>query len=74
MQSNPKKVKFVLFVAIALAVALFVLSVSLIISINIKQQKIKQQQLELNKLNNQIEFYQNQPTQADDNNIATKEE
>jgi len=64
MQPNPKKVKLIIFLAITLIVVLFVSSVGLLISIFKTQNKIKQQEAEIDKLNNQIEYYkqlENQP-------------
>ena len=73
MQANPKKVKLVLFLAIALAVVLFVCSICLIVNINIKQKQILNQQTEITKLNNQLNYYQNQKDLSDDSNITVEE-
>ena len=64
MQANPRKVKLIIFLAITLIVILFASSIGLLISIFKTQNKIEQQEKEIDKLNNQIEYYkqlENQP-------------
>lgn len=57
MQANPKKVKLIIFSAIALVVTLFVCCIALLISIAATKSKIEKQNAEIEKLNNQIEYY-----------------
>lgn len=57
MQANPKKVKLIIFTAIALAIILTVSCIALLVSIAATQNKIKKQNAEIEKLNNQIEYY-----------------
>ena len=64
MQVNPKKVKLIIFSAIALFAVLFISCVALLISISTTKTKLKNQQSEIEKLNNQIKYYEqleNQP-------------
>ena len=57
MQANPKKVKLIIFTAIALAIILTVSCIALLVSIAATKNKIKKQNAEIEKLNNQIEYY-----------------
>lgn len=57
MQTNPRKVKLIIFSAIALIAILVVSCIALLISISSTQNKIKKQNAEIEKLNNQIEYY-----------------
>ena len=57
MQANPKKVKLIIFSAIALVAILIVSCTALLISISATKNKIKKQNAEIEKLNNQIEYY-----------------
>ena len=54
MQTNPKKIKFIIFLATLLLVALFSVSIYLIIKVNIANNKIKEQQEQIEKLEKQI--------------------
>ena len=74
MQANPKKVRLIIFSAIALIVILLVSCVALLISISNTKSKLNQQQSEIEKLNNQIKYYEqleNQPTP--DYNFSTED-
>ena len=74
MQANPKKVKLIIFSAIALIVILLVSCVALLISISSTKSKLNEQQAEIEKLNNQIKYYEqleNQPTP--DYNFSTED-
>lgn len=57
MQANPKKVKLIIFTAIALAIILTVSCIALLVSITATKNKIEKQNAEIEKLNNQIEYY-----------------
>ena len=74
MQANPKKVKLIIFSAIALVAILLISCIALLISISTTKSKLEQQQNEIEKLNNQIKYYEqleNQPTP--DYNFSTEE-
>jgi len=74
MQANPKKVKLIIFLAITLVAILLISCIALAISIFNTNNKIKNQKEEIEKLNNQIEYYrqlENQPNP--DFNFSTEE-
>lgn len=73
MPANPKKVKLVLFSAIALAVILFVCSIALIITINIKQQEIAKQKAEIIELENKLKNHKENNPDADNEIIITED-
>ena len=57
MQANQKKVKLIIFSAIMLIAILIISCVALLISITATKNKIERQNVEIEKLNNQIEYY-----------------
>ena len=74
MHANPKKVKLIIFLAITLVAILLTSCIALAISIFNTNNKIKKQKDEIEKLNNQIEYYrqlENQPNP--DINFSTEE-
>lgn len=73
MQASPKKVKLVLFSAILLAVILFVCSIALVVSIIKKQDQINKQEAQIEKLNNQLNYYTNNPP-TPDSSVEIEEE
>ena len=74
MQANPKKVKLIIFSAIALVVTLFVCCTALLISIAATKNKIEKQNAEIEKLNNQIEYYnQLEDVEQPDFNLTEEE-
>ena len=58
MQQKQRKIKLIIFSAILLVIVLFVSSICLTISINEKQKQIKKQQTEIDKLNNILNYYE----------------
>jgi len=74
MQANPKKVKLIIFLAITFIAILLTSCIALAISIFTTNNKIKQQQEEIEKLNNQIEYYHQLENQANpDLNFSTED-
>lgn len=74
MQANPKKVKLIIFLAITLVAILLVSCVALAVSIFTTNNKIKKQQEEIEKLNNQIKYYHQLENQDNpDFNFSTEE-
>ena len=74
MNANPKKVKLVLFSAIALAVVLFVCSIALTVLINIKQQQIDKQNIEITELENKLKGHEENSLDKGDIEIVEKGE
>ena len=74
MQANPKKVKLIIFLAITLVAILLISCIALAISIFNTNNKIKNQKEEIEKLNNQIEYYHQLENQDNpDINFSTEE-
>ena len=74
MQANPKKVKLIIFLAITLVAILLVSCIALTISIFNTNNKIKKQKEEIEKLNNQIEYYRQLENQeSPDINFSTED-
>ena len=74
MQANPKKVKLIIFLAITLVAILLVSCIALAVSIFTTKNKINEQQKEIEKLNNQIEYYRQLENQQNpDINFSTEE-
>lgn len=74
MQPNPKKVKLIIFLAITLVAILLVSCIALTISIFNTNNKIKKQKEEIEKLNNQIEYYHQLENQENpDFNFSTED-
>ena len=74
MQANLKKVKLIIFLAIMIIVILFVSCIALTISIFSTKNKINEQQKEIEKLNNQIEYYRQLDEQPNpDINFSTND-
>ena len=74
MQANPKKVKLIIFLAITLVAILLISCIALAVSIFTTNNKIKKQQEEIEKLNNQIEYYRQLENQHNpDINFSTEE-
>ena len=74
MQANPKKVKLIIFLAITLVAILLVSCIALTISIFNTNNKIKKQKEEIEKLNNQIEYYRQLENQENpDFNFSTED-
>lgn len=75
MQPNQKKIKLIIVLAITLIAFLLISSFVLLISISATQSKIAKQNAEIEKLNNQIKYYEQIKEQDDpDYNINTEEE
>ena len=75
MQMSPKKFKLIICSAILLIVALVAASISLLISINSIKNEIEKQNAEIEKLNNQIKYYEQiENIEQPDNNIIPGEE
>ena len=64
MQPN-KKVKLIIVLAITLIAFLLVSSIALLVSIFATQNKINEQNAEIEKLNNQIKYYEQIQNQED---------
>ena len=74
MQANPKKVKLIIFLAITLVAILFISCIALAISIFSTKNKINEQKKEIEKLNNQIEYYRQLENQENpDINFSTED-
>ena len=73
MKSSPKKVKLILFAAIALAVVLFICSIALIITINIKQQEIARQKAEITQLENKLKNHKEDNPDVDNEIVITED-
>jgi len=74
MQANPKKVKLIIFLAITFVAILLTSCIALAISIFNTNNKIKNQKEEIEKLNNQIEYYHQLENQDNpDINFSTEE-
>ena len=61
-----KKAKFFIFLAIAIIALLLIISIAQIVSINSKQREIDNQRLEIDRLNNELNYYENQKTDNND--------
>jgi cell division protein FtsL len=71
MQAN-RKVKLIIVLAITLIAFLLISSISLLVSIFATQNKINEQNAEIEKLNNQIKYYEQIQNQEEpDFNIET---
>ena len=71
MQAN-RKVKLIIVLAITLIAFLLISSISLLVSIFSTQNKINEQNAEIEKLNNQIKYYEQIQNQEEpDFNIET---
>ena len=57
MKNN--KIKFVIFLSIVLIITLLISSIALSILISKKQKEINKQEQEIEKLNNQLDYYKN---------------
>ena len=64
MQPN-KKVKLIIVLAITLIAFLLISSIALLVSIFATQNKINEQNAEIEKLNNQIKYYEQIQNQED---------
>ncbi len=57
MPTNQKKVKWIIFAAIALVVVLLALNVVMLISINNQNKKLEEQRQQIETLQNENEYY-----------------
>lgn len=64
--NQTKKTKLFIFLAIAIIALLLIISIAQIVSINSKQREIDSQRLEIDKLNNELNYYENQKTDNND--------
>lgn len=74
MKSNQSKIKLFIFLAITFILFLLVSSVALLVSISATQKTIKQQKAEIEKLENQIEYYKQLENQESPDYEITEEE
>ena len=58
--SQTKKTKLFIFLAIAIIALLLIISIAQIVSINNKQREIDSQRLEIDRLNSELNYYENQ--------------
>ncbi len=66
MKLSQTKIKSLIILAVVLVVGLLICSVIQIISINKKQSLIDSQEKQISKLQNELNYYQNQQSQNDD--------
>ena len=64
--SQTKKTKLFIFLAIMIIALLLIISIAQIVSINSKQREIDSQRLEIDRLNNELNYYENQKTDNND--------
>ncbi len=64
--NQTKKTKLFIFLAIAIIALLLIISIAQIVSINSKQREIDNQHLEIDRLNNELNYYENQKTDNND--------
>ena len=64
--NQTKKTKLFIFLAIAIIALLLIISNAQIVSINSKQREIDSQRLEIDRLNNELNYYENQKTDNND--------
>lgn len=64
--NQTKKTKLFIFLAIAIIALLLIISIAQIVSINSKQREIDNQRLEIDRLNNELNYYENQKTDNND--------
>ncbi len=64
--NQTKKTKLFIFLAIAIIALLLIISIAQIVSINSKQREIDSQRLEIDRLNNELNYYENQKTDNND--------
>ncbi len=69
MPKSTKQIKLFIFLAIALIALLLFISIVQIISINSKQQEIARQKAEIDRLNNELGYYQSNEDKNIDNEI-----
>lgn len=58
--TQAKKTKLILISAICIIVLLLIISVAQIVSINNKQRQLENQQIEIDRLNDELNYYENQ--------------
>lgn len=64
--NQTKKTKLFIFLAIMIIALLLIISIAQIVSINSKQREIDSQRLEIDRLNNELNYYENQKTDNND--------
>ena len=64
--NQTKKTKLFIFLAIMIIALLLIISIAQIVSINSKQREIDNQRLEIDRLNNELNYYENQKTDNND--------
>ena len=64
--NQTKKTKLFIFLATAIIALLLIISIAQIVSINSKQREIDSQRLEIDRLNNELNYYENQKTDNND--------
>ena len=58
--TQAQKTKLILISAICIIVLLLIISVAQIVSINDKQRQLENQQIEIDRLNDELNYYENQ--------------
>lgn len=74
MQKSTKRFKLFVFLTIAVIVLLLVISIVQIISINNKQREIARQRAEIERLNNELNYYESNENKDIDNPIIIEGE
>ncbi|MCQ2564876.1 MAG: hypothetical protein MJ152_03365 [Clostridia bacterium] len=59
MQTNQKKVKWIIFAAIALVIVLLALNIVMLVSISNQNKKLEEQRQQIETLQNKNEYYGN---------------
>ena len=67
---NTKKIKFTIFICIAVVVALLVFSIVLLVNIKKAENKLYEQQQQIEQLQNTIDSYNNLPQDNSGNKIT----
>ena len=68
--NNQKKVKFLIAVAMLFAIALFVIVVAQIVNISKTQNKLANQQQQIEQLEKELDYYKNKLPNEDDEEIV----
>ena len=63
--TQSKKAKLFIFLAISVIVILFIISIAQIVSLNNKERELRAQQAEIDRLNDALDYYDNQNQGSD---------
>lgn len=63
--TQSKKAKLFIFLAISVIVILFIISIAQIVSLNNKERELQAQQAEIDRLNDALDYYDNQNQGSD---------